>query len=148
MQTPTVIEAAIAILHQRGRFLLQLRDDIPTIVYPNQWACFGGHMDPGEDPEMALRREVMEEIGYAVPEVVFFRRYQDPGVIRHVFVCPVTVEISTLTLQEGWDMGLFAPQDIYKGVCYAPRDQKPRSIANPHQNLLLDFIRNEQPQIP
>ncbi|MEO0374492.1 MAG: NUDIX hydrolase, partial [Cyanobacteria bacterium P01_A01_bin.17] len=107
MSPPAVIKAAIAILHQDGRFLLQLRDDIPTIVYPNQWACFGGHMDPGEEPEVALYREVEEEIGYTAPEATFFKEYRDPGVIRYVFTSPLTVELSSLVLKEGWDMGLF-----------------------------------------
>ncbi|PZD73628.1 Nucleoside triphosphatase NudI [Acaryochloris thomasi RCC1774] len=140
MSPPTVIKAAIAILYQDGRFLLQLRDDIPTIVYPNQWACFGGHMDPGEEPEAALYREVDEEIGYTVPEATFFKEYRDPGVIRYVFACPLTVELGSLELKEGWDMGLFTPEEIRIGSCRAPRDEQPRSIAIPHQALLLDYI--------
>ncbi|NMG61182.1 NUDIX hydrolase, partial [Geitlerinema sp. P-1104] len=41
-----VKEVAIAILHQNGRYLMQLRDDIPTIVYPGQWTFFGGTVEP------------------------------------------------------------------------------------------------------
>ncbi len=140
MSPPNIIQAAIAILHQDGRFLMQLRDDIPTIVYPNQWACFGGHMDPGEDPEAAFYREVEEEIGYIAPEAHFFRDYHDPGVIRYVYTCPLVVELSSLVLKEGWDMGLFTPAEIRAGLCHSPRDQKSRTIAVPHQALLLDFI--------
>jgi 8-oxo-dGTP diphosphatase len=144
MSPPVVIKAAIAILHQQGRFLLQLRDDIPTIVYPNQWACFGGHMDLGEDPEAALYREVEEEIGYTAADATFFREYHDPGVIRYVFTCPLTVELSSLVLKEGWDMELFTAETIRTGICQSPRDHQPRSIAVPHQALLLDFIDSEQ----
>lgn len=140
---PVVIEAAIAILYQRGQFLLQLRDDIPTIVYPNQWACFGGHMESGEAPKTALYREINEEIGYTVPEATFFREYHDQGVIRYVFACPLRVELSTLVLKEGWDMGLFTTKEIYTGSCRSSRDLQPRAIATPHQKLLLDFIQAE-----
>ncbi|MGB7413947.1 MAG: NUDIX hydrolase, partial [Thermosynechococcaceae cyanobacterium] len=138
-----VIEAAIAILHQDGRFLLQLRDDIPTIVYPNQWACFGGHMDPGEAPEVAMRRELIEEIGYTATDVNFFKRDDGPGVRRYVFSCPLKVDITDLTLNEGWDLGLFTPEEIVAGICDAPCDQQPRSVAIPHKKILLDFLQRD-----
>ena len=58
-------EVAIAMIECDGRWLLQLRDDIEGILYPGQWALFGGHLDPGETPEVALRRELEEEINWA-----------------------------------------------------------------------------------
>ena len=53
------VEVALAMLHRDGRWLMQLRDEIPTIVAPGCWGLFGGHLDPGETPEQALRRELM-----------------------------------------------------------------------------------------
>ncbi|MGB0278771.1 MAG: NUDIX domain-containing protein, partial [Prochlorococcaceae cyanobacterium] len=43
-------EVAIAMIECDGRWLLQLRDDTEGILYPGQWALFGGHLDPGETP--------------------------------------------------------------------------------------------------
>jgi len=45
------IQVAIAILHRQGQFLLQLRDNIPGIVYPGHWGLFGGHLELGETPQ-------------------------------------------------------------------------------------------------
>ncbi|MFM7315162.1 MAG: NUDIX domain-containing protein, partial [Cyanobium sp.] len=47
------VEVALAVLEQRGRWLIQLRDDIAGIVAPGCWGLFGGHLDPGETPEQA-----------------------------------------------------------------------------------------------
>ena len=67
------ISVAIAILHRHNQFLLQLRDPIPTnIVYPGHWGFFGGHIEPGETPDVALRRELIEEIGYQADHLVLF----------------------------------------------------------------------------
>ena len=51
---------ALAMLRQRDRWLLQLRDDIDGIAAPGCWGLFGGHLEPGESPETALRRELEE----------------------------------------------------------------------------------------
>jgi len=53
-----MIFVALAILEQDGRFLMQLRDDIPTILYPGVWGLFGGHLEAGESPEIGLKREL------------------------------------------------------------------------------------------
>ena len=56
------VEVALAMLQREGRWLMQLRDDFPGIVAPGCWGLFGGHLDAGESPEEALRRELLEEI--------------------------------------------------------------------------------------
>ncbi|MEL6139407.1 MAG: NUDIX domain-containing protein, partial [Cyanobacteria bacterium J06628_6] len=77
------VEVAIAILHQGNHFLLQLRDDIPGIFYPGHWGFFGGHIEPGEDADQGVRRELLEEIGYAPPQLDLFQRTEDERVIRY-----------------------------------------------------------------
>ena len=54
--------AAAVLVLDDGRYLLQLRDDIPDIWYPGHWGLFGGGVEAGEDELTALRRELHEEI--------------------------------------------------------------------------------------
>jgi 8-oxo-dGTP pyrophosphatase MutT (NUDIX family) len=64
---------AIIVLED-GRYLMQLRDDKPGIFYPDHWGLFGGAVDPGEDQETALRRELMEELAFEPSSLQFFTR--------------------------------------------------------------------------
>ncbi|MBD1910574.1 NUDIX hydrolase [Leptolyngbya sp. FACHB-8] len=130
---------AIAILQQNDHFLLQLRDDIPTLVHPGQWAFFGGHLEPDEKPEEAVRRELLEEIGYTPPDLKLFQSYPTDKVVRHVFAAPLTVPLSALTLQEGMDMSLVSITDVQRGACYSAKVQEVRSLAAPHRAILLEF---------
>ncbi len=134
-------EVAIAIITQGDRFLLQLRDDIPGILYPGQWGFFGGHLDPGETPETALFRELEEEIAYRPPYVIPFACQQGERAIRHIFIAPLAVEIEQLTLQEGWDLGLFTPADVQAGERHSPKANRSCLIGTPHRQILLDFVQ-------
>lgn len=134
------VEVAIAILHTPDRFLMQLRDNVPGIMYPGYWGFFGGHIDPGETPEAAVKRELLEEISYSPPIVSEFRCYSNSQVIRHVFHAPLTVELDQLVLGEGWDMGLVTPDEIRAGECYSEKAGQVRPLGPPHQQILLDFL--------
>lgn len=54
-----------------GRFLYQLRDDIPEILYSGKIGLFGGHREGNETFLECVVREVYEEIGYFVPSERF-----------------------------------------------------------------------------
>lgn len=72
-----MVQIAQALLFDRdGRLLIYLRDDKPTIPFPNHWDLFGGHVEAGETPEQALCRELQEEIGVALEMWRLFRRYE------------------------------------------------------------------------
>ncbi|MBW4479572.1 MAG: NUDIX hydrolase [Tolypothrix brevis GSE-NOS-MK-07-07A] len=135
-------QVAIAILYQKDKFLMQLRDNIPNISYPGQWALFGGHIEAGETPNIAVKREVLEEIGYNLPPTFAeFGCYPDERAVRHVFYAPLEVEFNQLVLNEGWDMGLLTPEDILQGNCYSAIALEVRPLGIIHQRIMLDFIK-------
>jgi 8-oxo-dGTP pyrophosphatase MutT (NUDIX family) len=52
-----------------GRFFVQLRSPQRRLL-PGTWDIVGGHVEPGETLEEALRREVYEETGWTVTRVL------------------------------------------------------------------------------
>ncbi len=136
------VEVAIAILLYQDKILLQLRDNIPTIIYPGCWAMFGGHLEPNENPDETILRELAEEIGYVPPKMTKFRTFPSPQVIRHVYYGQVECEFDQLILGEGWDMGLWTPEDISKGELYSAKAGEVRPLGSPHQGIIMEFIQN------
>jgi 8-oxo-dGTP diphosphatase len=52
-----------------GRWFIQRRSPQRRLL-PDTWDIVGGHVEPGETPEEALRREVYEETGWTVTRVL------------------------------------------------------------------------------
>ena len=65
--------AGIIVLED-GRYLMQLRDDIPGIFYPDHWGLFGGAIEKDEDFEEALIRELGEELSYEFMSMSYFTK--------------------------------------------------------------------------
>ena len=135
-----IVEVAIAILHRGDRVFLQLRDDNPEIVHPGVWGFFGGHIEANETPEIALIRELKEEIGFTPARVTYFRQQESERARRHIFSVPFTAELGSLSLNEGQDWGWATPADILAGSAFSARLQERRAIAQPHQQILQDFL--------
>ena len=137
-------QVAIAILYRDHKFLMQLRDNIATIIYPGCWGFFGGHIEPGETPEVAVRRELQEEIGYVPPQLTKWGCFTTDISVRHIYYGELAVGLEDLVLGEGWDMGLLAFADIQRGDFYSDRAQQVRPLGIPHRQFLLDFIEQQR----
>lgn len=57
------------ILDDRHRAFIQRRS-AHRRLFPNCWDIVGGHVESGETPEDALRRELTEETGWELREIV------------------------------------------------------------------------------
>ncbi len=131
-QAPIVIHDAVAaiVLTSDGRYLLQERDDIPGIWYPGHVGCFGGGIDPGEDVDTALKRELTEEIGLAPRDSTFFMRMDfDLGAIcrRPYFRSYFTVRLGAdeeqaLRLGEGRAMRALSDRQMLDAPNLIPYD--------------------------
>ena len=128
-----------------GRWLLQLRDDIEGILYPGQWALFGGHLDPGETPEVALKRELEEEINWAGSDLAPWFELHDEQRIRHFFRGPLAVPFGSLTLLEGQDMVLAELDELLTGSIWSPKCQEKRSLA-PSLKRAVQELKKERDQ--
>ena len=66
---------ATALIVREGRVLLGHRTS--AVRFARMWDAFGGHLEPGETPQEALRRELEEELGIGVKRADFLEVYED-----------------------------------------------------------------------
>jgi 8-oxo-dGTP diphosphatase len=114
--------AAILVAPDR-RYLLQHRDNRPDIWDPDRWGLFGGSIDPGETPEAALARELVEELELrpCAPFSYFTQIAWDYGPwghgikLRYYYeVCITLDDIQAAVQHEGQAMKLFTAAEILR----------------------------------
>lgn len=130
--TPGDAVAAIIILDD-GRYLLQHRDPMPGIFYPDHWGFFGGATESGEDDEAALRREIEEELGWRVAagELRYFTnftfdfRFCGRSVMRRAYYQLSGVQAAradTIRLGEGQSVAAFEARTALDRLTLTPYD--------------------------
>ncbi len=127
--TPSPAVAALMVTPD-GRYLLQHRDDLDGIFFPGFWGNFGGAVDPGETPENALHRELIEELQYKPSRVQPFATtsldfsFAGHGVLpRHFFEVQIEAEeVADMVLGEGQGMALMEGAEIVAMPKVVPYD--------------------------
>ena len=87
--------------------LLQLRDDIPTIPYPNTWCLPGGPIEGGESPADCLVREMQDEMGIRLENLTKFMELEYPDETAYFFLAQMDFEVSEIELKEGQAINWF-----------------------------------------
>jgi 8-oxo-dGTP pyrophosphatase MutT (NUDIX family) len=101
--------AAAIVFDTSGRLLLQLRDDIPNILFPGKIGLFGGHREGDESFLDCVVREIHEELSYFLPperfERIACRVGPDSevvgGTVHAEFFVARDVPVDKLTVTEG-----------------------------------------------
>jgi ADP-ribose pyrophosphatase YjhB (NUDIX family) len=75
-ETPVVPCVGAIVRDAAGRLLLIQRGHPP---HPGRWSLPGGRIEPGETPEQAVEREVLEETGLRVRAGAVVGRVRIPG---------------------------------------------------------------------
>ena len=102
---------SIIFVNDNQEILLFLRDNIPTIPYPNMWDLPGGHVEEGETPEQCIIREMKEEIGIDLKNFHFFIKVQFSDRAEYVFWKKENLSIPDIVLTEGQYLKWFTERE-------------------------------------
>ena len=110
--------AALLVMDQHDRLLLQFRDCFTHIAHPGRWSMFGGHVEGNEDLRQTCGREINEELGIDLDIQSFtpFAKYvSDPPKLMdqiYVFSTRQRLQVSQILLGEGAGFGVFTPMQL------------------------------------
>lgn len=129
--------AQIILRNPQGLYLVYLRDNVPNIPFPNHWDLIGGHIEKGELPIEALKREMMEEIEFETGNLrnfSFWKKYVciDGDVspnIKYIFHGVIDKPIEDIPLNEGQYLRLVNQDELSE-----------LNFANVMGKILEDFI--------
>lgn len=106
--------AGILLINSRNELLMLLRDNIPTIPFPNMWDIPGGQVEFGENPEETVKREMMEEMDLELGKIQLFKVYEGDDLIDTVFWKRVDLDPDKINLQEGQKLAYFSRVELSK----------------------------------
>jgi 8-oxo-dGTP diphosphatase len=106
------LAAGIILINSKKQILLILRDDIPSIPFPNHWDIPGGHVLAGESPEACVRREMIEEMELELGEIQVFKEYDRDDLHEFIYWKQIDLEPSRIKLHEGQKVRYFSEEEI------------------------------------
>jgi len=113
------IQTSHAILLLGDKYVLQLRDNKPTIAAPGQWALFGGMKKTGETPSEAISREIQEELSIQPSEIHYlwfsdhFAAFEAEVIRMWFFSSDLGSVWAENKLLEGQSIGIFHFKDVF-----------------------------------
>jgi 8-oxo-dGTP diphosphatase len=105
---------SIIFINDDHQVLLFLRDNIPTIPFPNMWDVPGGHVEPDETPESCIVREMKEEMELELKDFSLFSIMEFPDRIEYTFWKKSNLDIGSIILHEGQRLKWFDRNEIEK----------------------------------
>jgi 8-oxo-dGTP diphosphatase len=111
-------QCGLLIENKEGRVLLQLRDNNPSISYPNRWGTFGGQIEEGETPDIAIAREIGEEMEYELSDPEYFGNFPFDGYDIYMYrIVDHNLVPDNLTVKEGRKGRFFSLEEVKEVDC-------------------------------
>jgi len=108
------LAAGVILLDSAKQVLLILRDNIPSIPFPNHWDIPGGHLLAEESPEACVRREMIEEMELELGEIRLFKEYNWDDLREFIYWKEIDLAPSKINLHEGQKAAYFSLEEINK----------------------------------
>ena len=107
--TENLTKNALAVIYNdENRVLLLKRSSYPDQWMPNKWALVGGGVEDGEEPIAGCAREIKEETGLVIKNLLERAVLQrNPDSVEHIFVAkyegdPFNIKLDEENQGYGW----------------------------------------------
>jgi 8-oxo-dGTP diphosphatase len=129
------VGASIIFHNKNHAVILVLRDDLPSIPYPDMWDIPGGHVENHETPYECIVREMLEEIEINVAGCLLFKVYEFSDRTEHVFTKAVEWDVESIVLHEGQMLRWFTQTETEE-----------TELAYGFNEVISDFFKSKEPR--
>lgn len=134
--------SAAIIVDKYENFLLQKRDNKKSIFFPGHLGLFGGAKETKETYEKALKRELVEEIGFSPLNIKFFIKlsfkFENKKIHRYFYICKVNlINAKEIILNEGESFKIYTKSKLLKEL-------NNKNLFVPYDQLALWFYVNRK----
>jgi 8-oxo-dGTP pyrophosphatase MutT (NUDIX family) len=134
--------SAAIIIDKKNNFLLQKRDQKKKIFFPGHLGLFGGAKNKNESYINALKRELIEEIGFTPSDIEYFMKisfdFNMKVIFRNIYICKVDLlSKKMIKLNEGAGYVILNLDKMKKSL-------KNKNIYVPYDQLALWFYINKK----
>ena len=88
-----IMDVVAAVIIRGGKVLCVQRPENAREYISMKWEFPGGKIEPGEDREQALKREILEELDVEIGNLDYFmtveHTYPDFHVVMHAYTCSI-----------------------------------------------------------
>ena len=102
---------SIIFVNDKRQILLLLRDNIPSIPYPNMWDVPGGHVEKDETAEECIVREMKEEMNLTLDGFKLFSKIEFDDRIEYTFWTNANFVAEEIELREGQKLKWFTKDE-------------------------------------
>ena len=113
-------QASKAIMQYKNFFYLQLRDNNKNIIYPNKWCFFGGAVKVGENPFLALQRELIEELSFKSKKLIFKFEFLNKETNTNIFFYKLNMNKKKIFYVKEGQKGEWIKKENLKKLNLAP----------------------------
>ena len=109
--------ALVLFVNNQEEILLHLKDDDPSLTYPNRWTFPEGSLST-DDNAGALVRGIQEDHGISTAQFKFYKQFQhidkekNYGVLAYVFMCRANLQLLNVKLYEGQKIQYYHVHEI------------------------------------
>jgi 8-oxo-dGTP pyrophosphatase MutT (NUDIX family) len=133
-RTLILVGACVLITDEQGRLLLQHRTD------NHFWGILGGGMEPGETLEETARREIREETGLEMGDLIFFDIFSGPEFCYQYPNGDQVCDVNVVYLADHVSGQMKADSEETLALRYFSLDQLPQDLNPPDRLILHKFL--------
>jgi len=132
---------SIVLLDERGRAIMQVRDDYLRSWHRSRFALFGGKIENGESPLEAAARELTEELGLDEKGLNYIGEKDNGLFVRHAF--SYNLNGKQLSVEEGAGYAILNP-GAHRALELAPGEADVINVvqASRHQKSFFWYVRS------